>query len=139
MTNKHSSQPHLDQRTIHRYRLVRDRDGVDDTFEVESSVDRSRIAWVGYWEEVANARRSARKVASFLEAVANDEVQLDLELLIEELKHIASDWGFRDLRQARPDMSDAEVWNWVSEYRFYHGNNVNYPAGLVDKVNLSAS
>jgi hypothetical protein len=73
-----------------------------------------------------------------LELIANDAITIDLELLIEELKHIASGWGFPELRQARPDWADGKVWNWVSEYRYFHGNDIDYPARIVEDANRLA-
>jgi hypothetical protein len=121
----------------HRYPVIRSTDGCDETYEVYSAADKSRIAWVGFWDERPEHKRNVRKVAAFLEAVANEHIQLDLGALIEELKAIAAPWGWNELSQARPDLSDGDIWDVLSNYRYFipHGKERTFPDDLIAEAN----
>jgi hypothetical protein len=117
-----------------KYPLIRSTDGCDETFEVWSADDNRRIAWVGFWEADVAAKRSARKVAAFLDAVAKHEVRLDLGALVEELKAIAATWGWSELQQARPDLTDAQIWNVLDGYHAWipMGYERPFPEELIE-------
>jgi hypothetical protein len=100
----------------YRYPVPYSTDGCDEIYEVYTRDSQRCIAWCGFWDERAKHRQSVGKVAAFLEAVANEEITLDLGALIEELKSIAAQWGWNELRQARPDLSDVDCWDIIAAY-----------------------
>jgi hypothetical protein len=101
----------------YRYAVHRGTDGCDDTYEVNSADNHNQIAWVGFWKDKPAYRRQVRKVAAFLETVANEDLRLDLGALIEEFKAIGARWGGNELREARPDLPEGDIWHVLSYYR----------------------
>lgn len=129
-----SSLPNKPRR--YRYPVYRSTDGCDETYEVYSE-DKSRIAWIGFWDDKPEYRRTVRTVAAFLEAVANEDLRLDLGALIEEFKAIGARWGWKELQEARPDLADADIWDVLSDYRYFvpSGKERIFPDDLIAEAN----
>lgn len=119
------------------YPLVNRTDGCDNTIEIRSANTNRRIAWAAYWDDEPGAIESAQSVAAFLEAVASGRVTIDLGALLAELKQVAAEWGWNELRAARPDLADETVWTLLCEHHYYSpvGDERPFPAALIAQAN----
>lgn len=120
------------------YTLNRGTNGCDKTYEVCSTGSRQPIAWIGFWTDRPKYRKRMRVVAAFLELVANEEILLDLNALLDEFKAMANQRGADELRQVRPDLSEGDVWEAVQSYRYYvpSGRARKFPEDLIAEADL---
>lgn len=94
-----------------RYRVVRSTDGCDETFQVRRHDSRIAIAVVPVFDDVNQARRSARKIASALDILTDVGVYFDLHALLAEKHQMAIVWTLEDVHEQRRELTDEQAWD----------------------------
>jgi hypothetical protein len=128
--NRVSADASSTEKTKVRYHIWSSEDGVDDTFEVYSQIDGRRIAWTAYWrcdmppKAERRAERNARRVARFLDLIANQGIYLELGELTREVLHWRITHGVEHMRKKYPDMTESEIRAYFQQIGF---DQIDYP------------